>query len=169
MFRFGEAVKREYRGHRSVKSLVGFVRRELEDPVHVISSADELLNYKGVGKTLLPSFLYCVQFSLHIIYYGHHLLIRFCRSGLISWSNLYTHSKPNYHSNDSTACLSIARINGQINKIISILHYTNWLVCRLRMGEAFWLFFEPRSHYYTWVFFVFELQGRDSVNYMSFN
>jgi hypothetical protein len=44
MFRFGEQVKREYRGLRSFESLVNFVRRELQDPVGILTSADEMLN-----------------------------------------------------------------------------------------------------------------------------
>lgn len=42
LFRFGQVMKKEYRGQRSVDAFFSFVRDQLENPVNIVQSLDDL-------------------------------------------------------------------------------------------------------------------------------
>ena len=42
LFRFGQLVKREYRGQRSVEALSNFVKEQLKNPISAIATTDAL-------------------------------------------------------------------------------------------------------------------------------
>jgi len=87
MFRAGEPVKREYRGQRSVKSLVDFVRHQLKDPVINLTNEDELngvhrvWNYKYFLIFAIRLYFLMLQFFLYILIQIHlsdyNMLCRF--------------------------------------------------------------------------------------------
>ena len=42
LFRFGQVMKKEYRGQRSVDAFFNFVRDQLENPVNIVQNLDDL-------------------------------------------------------------------------------------------------------------------------------